>query len=65
MCFFLIAQHTQKNSRVFVSGFTVEFEKVKNLPCGETHTFTVKFDAQGSSMKKGDVSVLMPIQVIA
>lgn len=51
--------------KCFVSGFTVEFEKVKNLPSGETQTFTVKFDAQGSSVKMGDVSVVMPIQVVA
>lgn len=47
------------------SGFTVEFERVKNLPCGETQTFTVKFDAQGSSVRMGDISVVMPIQVVA
>lgn len=41
----------------------MEFERVKNLPCGETQTFTVKFDTQGSSVKMGDISVVMPIQV--
>ncbi|XP_008288806.1 hydrocephalus-inducing protein homolog [Stegastes partitus] len=45
------------------TGFTAEFERVKNLPCGETHTFTVKFDPQGANLKMGDTSVIMPIQV--
>lgn len=49
---------------MFFSGFTVEFERVKNLPCGETQMFTVKFDTQGSSQKMGDISVVMPIQVL-
>lgn len=41
----------------------MEFERVKNLPPGETQTFPVKFDTQGSSVKMGGVSVVMPIQV--
>ncbi|XP_027128846.1 hydrocephalus-inducing protein homolog isoform X3 [Larimichthys crocea] len=43
------------------TGFSAEFERVKNLPCGETQTFTVKFDPQGANM--GDISVVMTIQV--
>ncbi|XP_028440234.1 hydrocephalus-inducing protein homolog [Perca flavescens] len=45
------------------TGFSAGFERVKNLPCGETHTFTVKFDPQGANLKTGDISVVMPIQV--
>ncbi|XP_054864966.1 hydrocephalus-inducing protein homolog [Amphiprion ocellaris] len=45
------------------TGFTAEFERVKNLPCGETQTFTVKFDPQGANVKMGDMSVIMLIQV--
>ncbi|XP_042266839.1 hydrocephalus-inducing protein homolog isoform X2 [Thunnus maccoyii] len=45
------------------TGFSVEFERVKNLPCGETQTFTVKFDSQGANLQMGGISVVMPIQV--
>ncbi|XP_045894223.1 hydrocephalus-inducing protein homolog [Micropterus dolomieu] len=45
------------------TGFSAEFERVKNLPCGETQTFTVKFDPQGANLKMGGISVVMPIQV--
>lgn len=47
----------------FFKGFSAEFERVKNLPCGETQTFTVKFDPQGANLKMGGISVVMPIQV--
>ncbi|KAF7656194.1 hypothetical protein LDENG_00045050 [Lucifuga dentata] len=45
------------------TGFSTEFIRVKNLPCGETETFMVKFDPQGANLQKGDISVVMPIQV--
>ncbi|XP_076588631.1 hydrocephalus-inducing protein homolog [Chaetodon auriga] len=45
------------------TGFSAEIEKVKNLPCGGTRAFTVKFDPQGVNLKMGDISVIMPIQV--
>ncbi|XP_026221932.1 hydrocephalus-inducing protein homolog [Anabas testudineus] len=45
------------------TGFTVEFERVKNLPCGETQTFTVKFDPQAAKVHTEGISVTMPIQV--
>ncbi|KAM9351908.1 hydrocephalus-inducing protein homolog [Symphorus nematophorus] len=45
------------------TGFYAEFKRVKNLPCGETQTFTVKFDPHGANLKMGDTSVVMPIQV--
>ncbi|KAF3689156.1 Hydrocephalus-inducing protein Hy-3 [Channa argus] len=45
------------------TGFSAEFERVKNLPCGETQTFTVKFDPQGAKEQMEAISVLMPIQV--
>lgn len=37
---------------------------MKNLPCGQTQTFTVKLEPRGASLKMGNISVLMPIQVI-
>ncbi|GAA6221266.1 hydrocephalus-inducing protein homolog [Lates japonicus] len=45
------------------TGFSAEFERVKNMPCGETQTFTVKFDPQGAKLQMGDIRVVMPIQV--
>lgn len=47
----------------FFKGFSAECERVNNLPCGKTQTFTVKFDPQGAKLKMGDISVVMPIQV--
>ena len=44
-------------------GFTADFERVKNLPCGETHAFTVKLDPGGANLKRGDISVVLPVQV--
>ncbi|XP_072290521.1 hydrocephalus-inducing protein homolog [Eucyclogobius newberryi] len=45
------------------TGFDIEFEKVKNLPCGETHVFIVMFDPQGAKLPLGSVCVVLPIQV--
>ncbi|XP_047451812.1 hydrocephalus-inducing protein homolog [Mugil cephalus] len=49
--------------RLAGTGFTADFERVKNLPCGETQPFTVRCDPQGPDLKMGDMSVVMPIQV--
>ncbi|XP_040894088.1 hydrocephalus-inducing protein homolog [Toxotes jaculatrix] len=49
--------------RLAGTGFSAEFERVKNLPGGETQTFTVKFDPQGAKLQMGDTHVVMPIQV--
>uniref|UniRef100_A0A3B4VD89 HYDIN axonemal central pair apparatus protein n=1 Tax=Seriola dumerili TaxID=41447 RepID=A0A3B4VD89_SERDU len=45
------------------TGFSAEFERVKNLPFGETQTFTVRFDPQEAKLQTGDISVVMPIKV--
>ncbi|XP_037622519.1 hydrocephalus-inducing protein homolog isoform X2 [Sebastes umbrosus] len=45
------------------TGFSAEFERVKNLHCGKTQTFTVTFDPQGDNLKMGDINVVMPIKV--
>lgn len=47
----------------FSKGFSAEFERVKNLPCGEMQTFTVKFDPQIAKLHMEKISVIMPIQV--
>ncbi|XP_034542457.1 hydrocephalus-inducing protein homolog isoform X2 [Notolabrus celidotus] len=49
--------------RLAGTGFSADFERVKNLPCSETHSFNVKFDPKGANLKMGDTSVVMPIQV--
>ncbi|XP_024138466.1 hydrocephalus-inducing protein homolog isoform X3 [Oryzias melastigma] len=49
--------------RLAGTGFTAEFKKVKNLPCGETETFSVKFDPQRAKLKMGNACVILPIQV--
>uniref|UniRef100_A0AAV2L4X0 Uncharacterized protein n=1 Tax=Knipowitschia caucasica TaxID=637954 RepID=A0AAV2L4X0_KNICA len=43
----------------------MEFEKVKDLPCGETHDFTVKFDPKEAKLPLGSVCVVLPIQIKA
>ncbi|KAI3370851.1 hypothetical protein L3Q82_007368 [Scortum barcoo] len=59
-----VAASFQANHRPLAgTGFSAEIERVKNLPCGETQTFTIKFDLQGANLKMGDISVVMPIQV--
>ncbi|KAG7521590.1 hydrocephalus-inducing protein-like [Solea senegalensis] len=45
------------------TGFSAEFERVKNLPCGEAVTFTVDFDPQRANLPTGKTCVVMPIQV--
>ncbi|XP_041651130.1 hydrocephalus-inducing protein homolog [Cheilinus undulatus] len=45
------------------TGFSADFERVKDLPCRERHSFTVKFDPQGANLEMGDKNVVMPIQV--
>ncbi|XP_068458365.1 hydrocephalus-inducing protein homolog isoform X2 [Clinocottus analis] len=42
------------------TGFSTDMERVKNLPCGVTKSFTIKFVPQS---EMGDTSVVMPIQV--
>ncbi|XP_069028847.1 hydrocephalus-inducing protein homolog [Embiotoca jacksoni] len=45
------------------TGFTANFERVKNFPRGEAQAFTVKFDPQAANLKMDNVNVVMPIQV--
>ncbi|NXI70129.1 HYDIN protein, partial [Anseranas semipalmata] len=45
------------------TGFTVELDRVKNLPYCETETFEVRFDPQSASLPLGGVDVLLPIKV--
>ncbi|NXI34967.1 HYDIN protein, partial [Galbula dea] len=45
------------------TGFTVELDRVKQLPCCETQTFQVRCDPQGAKLPLGEVDVLLPIKV--
>ncbi|XP_032051538.1 hydrocephalus-inducing protein homolog [Aythya fuligula] len=45
------------------TGFTVELDRVRNLPYCETETFEVRFDPQSASVPLGAVDVLLPIKV--
>ncbi|OCT82470.1 hypothetical protein XELAEV_18025000mg [Xenopus laevis] len=45
------------------SGFSVELDRVKNLPCCQTETFQVKFDPRGANLNLGPVEAIMIIQV--
>ncbi|KAM9214465.1 hydrocephalus-inducing protein homolog [Leptosomus discolor] len=45
------------------TGFSVELDRVKHLPCCETETFQVRFDPQSANLPLGEVAVLLPIKV--
>ncbi|XP_056381388.1 hydrocephalus-inducing protein homolog isoform X2 [Hyla sarda] len=45
------------------TGFSVELDRVKNLPCYQTEIFQVKFDPQGANCSLGPVDAMMYIQV--
>ncbi|XP_075289597.1 hydrocephalus-inducing protein homolog isoform X3 [Opisthocomus hoazin] len=52
------------NTRVLRgTGFHVELDRVKHLPCCETKTFEVRFDPQSANLPLGEVDVLLPIKV--
>ncbi|KAG7333195.1 hypothetical protein KOW79_003330 [Hemibagrus wyckioides] len=46
------------------TGFSTELDRVKNLPYCETETFEVKFDPQSASLEVGEMSTVLPIQVL-
>ncbi|XP_053931839.1 hydrocephalus-inducing protein homolog [Cuculus canorus] len=45
------------------TGFRVEPDHVKDLPCCETESFTVHFDSENANLPLGEVDVLLPIKV--
>ncbi|NXL83544.1 HYDIN protein, partial [Alectura lathami] len=45
------------------TGFTVELDRVTNLPYCETESFEVRFDPQSANVPLGAVDVLLPIKV--
>ncbi|XP_030060864.1 hydrocephalus-inducing protein homolog [Microcaecilia unicolor] len=46
------------------TGFSMELDRVKNLPYCETETFEVKFDPQSANLPLEDVQIAVPIQVV-
>lgn len=44
-------------------GFSIELDRVKNLPYCETETFEVRFDTQGGNVSVGNKEVILPIKV--
>lgn len=48
---------------LYLTGFSTELDRVKNLPYCETETFEVKFDPRGANVELGDASTVLPIQV--
>ncbi|XP_072551301.1 hydrocephalus-inducing protein homolog [Salminus brasiliensis] len=46
------------------TGFSTELDRVMNLPYCETETFEVKFDPRGANVELGEITAVMPIQVL-
>ena len=53
----------QRNFVCFGPGFSIELDRVKNLPYCETETFEVRFDTQGGNVSVGNKEVILPIKV--
>ena len=45
------------------TGFTIEFDKVKDLPEGESIDFSVAFDPKAGNLSLGPVETVLPIKV--
>ncbi|XP_068116429.1 hydrocephalus-inducing protein homolog [Hyperolius riggenbachi] len=45
------------------TGFSIELDRVRNLPCCQTETFQVKFDPQSAGVNLGPADVIVPIKV--
>ncbi|XP_074751148.1 hydrocephalus-inducing protein homolog [Athene noctua] len=45
------------------TGFRVELDRVKHLPCRESKIFEVRFDPQSAKLPLGEVDVLLPVKV--
>ncbi|XP_026975142.1 hydrocephalus-inducing protein homolog [Sagmatias obliquidens] len=60
---FPVSFHAEKHV-LHDTGFSIELDRVKNLPYCETETFEVRFDAQGASLSVGNKNVILPIKVV-
>ncbi|KAB0389781.1 hypothetical protein E2I00_002165, partial [Balaenoptera physalus] len=59
---FPVSFHAEKRV-LHDTGFSIELDRVKNLPYCETETFEVRFDAQGASLSVGNKKVILPIKL--
>ncbi|XP_072823786.1 hydrocephalus-inducing protein homolog [Vicugna pacos] len=60
---FPVSFHAEKRV-LHGTGFSIELDRVKNLPYCETETFEVRFDPQGASLSVGNKEVVLPIKVV-
>ncbi|KAB1274160.1 Hydrocephalus-inducing protein-like protein [Camelus dromedarius] len=60
---FPVSFHAEKRV-LHGTGFSIELDRVKNLPYCETETFELRFDPQGASLSVGNKEVVLPIKVV-
>nr|XP_014334844.1 PREDICTED: hydrocephalus-inducing protein homolog [Bos mutus] len=60
---FPVSFHAEKRV-LHDTGFSIELDRVKNLPYCETETFEVRFDTQGGNVSVGNKEVILPIKVV-
>ncbi|KAB0347974.1 hypothetical protein FD754_012831 [Muntiacus muntjak] len=60
---FPVSFHAEKRV-LHDTGFSIELDRVKNLPYCETETFEVRFDTQGGNVSVGSKEVILPIKVV-
>ncbi|OWK16227.1 hypothetical protein Celaphus_00004320 [Cervus elaphus hippelaphus] len=60
---FPVSFHAEKRV-LHDTGFSIELDRVKNLPYCETETFEVRFDTQGGNVSVGNKQVILPIKVV-
>ena len=54
---------TADKQSLFSTGFSIEFDKIKDLPEGESIDFFVSFDPKAGNVSLGPVEVVLPIKV--
>nr|XP_004659621.2 hydrocephalus-inducing protein homolog [Jaculus jaculus] len=60
---FPVSFHAEKQV-LHDTGFSIELDRVKNLPYCETEIFEVRCDPQGASIPVGNKEVILPIKVV-
>ncbi|XP_070307131.1 hydrocephalus-inducing protein homolog isoform X1 [Odocoileus virginianus] len=60
---FPVSFHAEKRV-LHDTGFSIELDRVKNLPYCETETFEVRFDTRGGNVSVGSKEVILPIKVV-
>ena len=54
---------TADKQAIASTGFSIEFDKIKDLPEGESIDFFVSFDPKAGNVSLGPVDVVLPIKV--